>query len=198
MQNFGLKIRYLIRYNVQKLDGIGPVDNRPSTDKLHRFVKKKNCDQWHMTCDMWHTTCDTQHATHNMRHVVGGEHSLKFQLPSSYGLWFMISWRLGGKGWPTELINESMNYEAVYRTAPGTPGPLKTRNVIKKLTSNPQVAIFYRSFIILCAKLCLRMLKIQNKIILIIWGKYTTGLVLHQCPQWIDYHDWTSLCYTSL
>ena len=24
-----------------KLDGVGPVDNRPSTDKLHHFVKKK-------------------------------------------------------------------------------------------------------------------------------------------------------------
>ena len=24
-----------------KLDGVGPVDNRPSTDKLHRFVKNK-------------------------------------------------------------------------------------------------------------------------------------------------------------
>ena len=25
-----------------KLDGVGPVDNRPSTDKLHHFVPKKN------------------------------------------------------------------------------------------------------------------------------------------------------------
>ena len=24
-----------------KLDGVGPVDNRPSTDKLHHFVQKK-------------------------------------------------------------------------------------------------------------------------------------------------------------
>ena len=24
-----------------KLDGVGPVDNRPSTDKLHHFVKKQ-------------------------------------------------------------------------------------------------------------------------------------------------------------
>ena len=30
------KIRF-----VTKLDGVGPVDNRPSTDKLHHFVKKK-------------------------------------------------------------------------------------------------------------------------------------------------------------
>ena len=31
---------------VIKLDGVGPVDNRPSTDKLHHFVNKKK-----MTCD---------------------------------------------------------------------------------------------------------------------------------------------------
>ena len=24
-----------------KLDGVGPIDNRPSTDKLHHFVRKK-------------------------------------------------------------------------------------------------------------------------------------------------------------
>ena len=30
----------------RKLDGVGPVDNRPSTDKLHHFVqkKKRKCD----------------------------------------------------------------------------------------------------------------------------------------------------------
>ena len=27
--------------NDEKLDGVGPVDNRPSTDKLLHFVKKK-------------------------------------------------------------------------------------------------------------------------------------------------------------
>ena len=26
----------------KKLDGVGPVDNRPSTDKHHNFVRKKN------------------------------------------------------------------------------------------------------------------------------------------------------------
>ena len=31
-----------------------PVDDRPSTDKHHNFVrkKKKKCDTWHVTCDM--------------------------------------------------------------------------------------------------------------------------------------------------
>ena len=27
--------------SVIKLDGVGPVDNRPSTDKFHHFVQKK-------------------------------------------------------------------------------------------------------------------------------------------------------------
>ena len=31
-----------------KLDGVGPVDKRPSTNKLHHFVLKKK----HVTCDM--------------------------------------------------------------------------------------------------------------------------------------------------
>ena len=32
-----------VLFNVMytKLDGVGPVDNRPATDKLHHFVKKK-------------------------------------------------------------------------------------------------------------------------------------------------------------
>ena len=42
---------------LKKLDGVGPVDNRPSTDKLHHFVRKKikkyvTCDTRHVTCDM--------------------------------------------------------------------------------------------------------------------------------------------------
>ena len=30
----------LLRHSIFKLDGVGPVDNRPSTDKLHHFSKK--------------------------------------------------------------------------------------------------------------------------------------------------------------
>ena len=62
---------------VKKLDGVGPVDNRPSTDKLHHFVPPRK-----VTCDMWQVTCILS----------------KFQIPSSYCFWFMILWRLGGKG----------------------------------------------------------------------------------------------------
>ena len=51
-----------------KLDGVGPVDNRPSTDKLNHFVRKKHkkhvtCDTWHVTCDTWHVTLGTWHVT---------------------------------------------------------------------------------------------------------------------------------------
>ena len=38
----------------KKLDGVGPVDNRPSTNKLHHFVRKL-----HVTHDMRHMTRDT-------------------------------------------------------------------------------------------------------------------------------------------
>ena len=43
--------------SLKKLDGVGPVDNRPSTEKLHHFVQKKmTYDIWHVTRDMWHVT----------------------------------------------------------------------------------------------------------------------------------------------
>ena len=35
-----------------KLDGVGPVDNRPTTDYLQHFVKKKYHLQ--LTPDTWH------------------------------------------------------------------------------------------------------------------------------------------------
>jgi hypothetical protein len=36
-----------IQKSGRKLDGVCPVDNRPSTDKLHHFVKKKK-KKWYM------------------------------------------------------------------------------------------------------------------------------------------------------
>ena len=113
-----------------KLDGVGPVDNRPSTNKLHHF-KTKKIDMRQVTCDMWHVTRDTWHMTHDMRHVTwdmlwGVNIFSKFQLPSSSGLWFMIFWRLGGKGSLTHSLNEWINYGGDCRTAPATPGLLKS------------------------------------------------------------------------
>ena len=35
----------------KKLDGVGPVDNRPSTDKLHHFVQRKKEEEKNVTRD---------------------------------------------------------------------------------------------------------------------------------------------------
>ena len=42
-----------------ELNGVGPIDNRTSTKKLHHFAHMWNvtCDMWHVTPDMWHMTC---------------------------------------------------------------------------------------------------------------------------------------------
>ena len=50
---------------------------------------------WHMTRDTWHVTC-----------WWGVNITSKFQLPSSYVLGKTLFWRLGGKGWLTERLNE--------------------------------------------------------------------------------------------
>ena len=76
-----------------KLDGVGPVDNRPSTDKLQHFVhkeKKKIKQKKNVTCDTWHVTRDTWHET---RDTFGGLNILsKFQLSSSDGLVLTVYW----------------------------------------------------------------------------------------------------------
>ena len=76
---------------LHKLDGVRPVDNRLSNNKLHHFVQRRRKNKkkmWHVTCDTWHVTCDTWHVTRDrwqvtrhMWHVVGGEHSLKISAP---------------------------------------------------------------------------------------------------------------------
>ena len=85
---FNIRIRYSLI--LWKLDGVGPVKNRPSTNKLHHFVQKH--DTWHVTRDICHVTRDT----------LGGMNiPSKFQLPRSYCSWFLILYRYGGKGWLT-------------------------------------------------------------------------------------------------
>ena len=90
--HFGIFIVFKVNpfFYSYKLDGVGPVDNRPSTDKLHHFVRKKRkkkkmwhgtCDTWHVTCDMWHMTHDMWHVTSDTWHVWAGEHSLKISAP---------------------------------------------------------------------------------------------------------------------
>ena len=68
-------------FGYSKLDGVGPVNNRPSTDKLHHFVQKKKKKIWHVTRYMWHMTRDMGHMKRDMWHMVGGEHSLKNSAP---------------------------------------------------------------------------------------------------------------------
>ena len=66
----------------RKLGGVGPIDNRPSTNNLHYFVSpppKKKYYMWQMTCDMWHVTLNTWHITCDM--LWQGEHSLNIRAP---------------------------------------------------------------------------------------------------------------------
>ena len=63
----------------------------------------------HMTCDTWHVTPGLWQVTRDTWHMLWGVNFLsKFQPPSSYGLWFMIYWRMGWKGLRTDFINEWM------------------------------------------------------------------------------------------
>ena len=97
----------------KKLEGVGPIDNRPSTDKLNHFVRKKKKNYtWHVTRYMWHVKRDMLCRVNILS---------KFQLPSFYSLWFMIFCRFGGKGWLTD--------KGVWRTALTTQGLLKTKNL---------------------------------------------------------------------
>ena len=114
-----------------KLDGVGPVDNTPSTDKLHHFVKKKkNCDMWYVTCDTWYVTCD-------MWLVWGGEHSLKISAPLLLRFVIYDIMKIWRKRM-TDSLNELMNGKAVYRTAPATPGLLKKVTLRGQKTYNIQ------------------------------------------------------------
>ena len=73
---------FILRIYVLKLDGVGPVDNRPSIDKLHHFVwVKKTKKQKNIKKNMWHVTRDMWHVTRGMWHFWGGEHSLKISAP---------------------------------------------------------------------------------------------------------------------
>ena len=61
--------------NEQKLDGVGPVDNRPSTNLPHQILLLFFL---HMNCDMRR---DMRRVTRDMWHIGGGEHCLKISAP---------------------------------------------------------------------------------------------------------------------
>ena len=71
---------------IKKLDGVGPMDNRPSINKIYNFVKKERKIKWHLTPDTGH--------------VVVGEHSLKV---SSLALMVIDLWHF------EEWMNKWMN-----------------------------------------------------------------------------------------
>ena len=97
-----------------KLEVVGPVDNRPSTNKLHHFFPKKI----HVTHDMCHVTHNMWQVTRDMWHVVAGEHSIKI----SARFWFVIYDIL--KIWWKKMtcwLNWQISDKVVSRTAPATP-----------------------------------------------------------------------------
>jgi hypothetical protein len=80
---------------------------------------------WHMTCDTWQVTHDTWHVPR----LGGWTFSQNF---SSLALTVCEIWYYEDLEEKDEWINQLINYEAVYRTAPATPGLLKTGRVGSK------------------------------------------------------------------
>ena len=95
-------------YFVVKLDGLGPVDNIPSTTTLKHFVWKKLIKQIHVTGYMWQVRRDMWHVTCDIWHLEGGEPSLNVQLHNFYGLGVKVCWRYCHMGWATKCIKEGM------------------------------------------------------------------------------------------
>ena len=69
------------------------------------------CDTWHMTWDLWHVT-----------RLVGWTFYQNF---SSLALTVCDLWYDEDLEENDKSLNQLINYEAVYRTAPATPGLLK-------------------------------------------------------------------------
>ena len=74
---------------------------------------------------MWHVTCDTWHVTHDMWHVTGLGGLTFSQNFSSLALTICDLWYYEDLEEKDDSLNQSVNDEAVYRTAPATPGLLK-------------------------------------------------------------------------
>ena len=136
----------------RKLDEVGPVDNRPSTNLRNNFVKKKyiyiknsdllyvTCDMWPVTHDIWYVTCDT---------LWGVNILTKFQLPSSYGL-KTVFWKYFHKGSVSLLIN----YKGVCRSAPATPGLLITTYMYWTLSCKVHWTLFCTLCTLYCTLYC--------------------------------------------
>jgi hypothetical protein len=119
-----LSFAYKFDWLIVKLDWVGPVDNRPSTNKHHYFVqkkKKKKKKKWHLTRDILPVDRDKL----QMTRFWGWTFSQNF---SSLALTVCYLWYyedLEEKDeWMNEWMNEWINDKAVHRTAPATPGLL--------------------------------------------------------------------------
>ena len=111
------------RWDGNKLDGVGPIDNRPSTYKLHHKKRKKS-DMWHGTHETWHVTHDTWHMTCDVWHVTccGGwtfSQNFSFLALLVCDLWYFEDLEQKAHG-----LSELMNDKVDCRTAPATPGLL--------------------------------------------------------------------------
>ena len=82
---------------------------------------------------MWHVACDTWHVTRNMWHMRRLRGWIFSQNFSSLALTVCDIMKIWRKRL-TDLINEWINEEAVYRIAPGTPGLLKMLFWMSSLT----------------------------------------------------------------
>ena len=102
------------------------MDNRPSTDGLHLFIKKREKklhlthgtwhvtpDTWNLRHDMWHVThshvtWDTWHVTREMWHMVAAERSLKISAPQLLQFWIDSVLKILNKRinqWMNELVS---------------------------------------------------------------------------------------------
>ena len=62
---------------IQKLEEVGPVDNKPSPYQLHHFVNFFK-DEKNIYIYIYILTCDSWHMTHD---ILWDEHSLKVSAP---------------------------------------------------------------------------------------------------------------------
>ena len=80
-------------FQIYKLDGVGPVDNRPSMTSsatLSQEEEKTKCDMWHVTYDMWHTKYVTCHISHVTCSVLGNMYGC-FCPTLSLSIWKYLS-----------------------------------------------------------------------------------------------------------
>ena len=126
-------LKYLFDFHIKP--GQISVKTDPPPKSITTWLDLK-CDMWHIKHDMWHLTCGVRHVTNDTWHVIYDmlwevNILLKFQLSSTYYLWFMIFWQFGWKCWLNDWLNEWMHSEAVCRTARTTQGLLITNELIE-------------------------------------------------------------------